>query len=662
MVSMNFKITSTPLYRHWPFLALCLATFVSILGDAVLIQALAFQVSRASDHGIIPIEMIKVTHSSFYLFEFIPFLLLAPFAGWMSDKFNQRKILIVSDLCRCVGVLFLINMSYSSVDIDLFPWVMLLLGVFTCFFTPAKIALLVRLVSQSQHMASNALLSSMAVLANAVGAIIAGDFIFGGALSNAVQHYMATDDPQQTVFSIAIVLDSFTFLLSACILCLFKRAESNTTTTVQQYVKHSALKGFTEIFSSKNLCWVISSCFVFWAAASMVKTNIYEYAKELYNTQDISKELLTQKASVLQGHVLAIIGVGVLLGVGVIAVVGKWLDFRLSISLSTCGLCLSFYCFLNSSLEGGMDLSAIFLGFFSGTLVGRNDADAVAFSKPEFLGRVLAAKAVVFALAMIATNLCVICLSQYIQNNAVMASHLLEVVFYILLIFSCVFVYVLKRNISFKEILFQLFYAGTRFMVFCFVKLFYNITVTGQDNVPKNTNYIVVANHASYLDPLFVQSSLDAQIHFLTWDKITNSHPLLFSLLRAIPISDESSNFSAMNRSKRVLRRGGVLGIFPEGSLGSGEDELQKFHEGASVLSLATQVPLLPVTLVGHHESYPKGGRISFFKNILIEIKPLIHPVVAEVGNKPQQLTKKIHNSIEHSQNKLKKKLNSLNF
>ena len=59
-----------------------------------------------------------------------------------------------------------------------------------------------------------------------------------------------------------------------------------------------------------------------------------------------------------------------------------------------------------------------------------------------------------------------------------------------------------------------------------------------------------------------------------------------------------------MKTCLRVLRDGGVVGIFPEGTRGAGE--FDRFHRGAAYLALVTGAPVVPVVILGTRE--PGGG------------------------------------------------------
>ena len=71
-------------------------------------------------------------------------------------------------------------------------------------------------------------------------------------------------------------------------------------------------------------------------------------------------------------------------------------------------------------------------------------------------------------------------------------------------------------------------------------------------------------------------------------------------LLRAagqIPLYRYGADPTAIKTCLRVLRDGGVVGIFPEGSRGAGE--FDRFHLGVGYLALASGAPVVPVVQFG---------------------------------------------------------------
>jgi 1-acyl-sn-glycerol-3-phosphate acyltransferase len=79
-----------------------------------------------------------------------------------------------------------------------------------------------------------------------------------------------------------------------------------------------------------------------------------------------------------------------------------------------------------------------------------------------------------------------------------------------------------------------------------------------------------------------------------------------------IPLDRFHPDPNAVKVCLRVLRDGGAVGIFPEGSRGTGDFE--RFHRGAAYLALTTGAPVVPVIFIGsrepggHTNSLPRRG------------------------------------------------------
>ncbi|MBI1795645.1 MAG: MFS transporter [Candidatus Eisenbacteria bacterium] len=103
-----------------------------------------------------------------------PVLLFAPFTGAWVDRWNLRRVLIVSDLLRA-GLVMLIPVLYpvSHTAATVYG---LVFGLFTCnvFFLPAKSAITPEIVPKSQLLAANALLAAAGIAATASGAPVGG--------------------------------------------------------------------------------------------------------------------------------------------------------------------------------------------------------------------------------------------------------------------------------------------------------------------------------------------------------------------------------------------------------------------------------------------------------------------------------------------------------
>lgn len=110
---------------------------------------------------------------------------------------------------------------------------------------------------------------------------------------------------------------------------------------------------------------------------------------------------------------------------------------------------------------------------------------------------------------------------------------------------------------------------------------------------------IIVSNHTSVFDYacmlfVFFSRTLRYQMAELLFDK----KPLgsFLKLMGGIYIDRNGSDLGFMNESARILKKGGVVGVFPEGRLPlKTETPPIAFRPGAAYLALSTGVKIIPV-------------------------------------------------------------------
>ncbi len=125
--------------------------------------------------------------------------------------------------------------------------------------------------------------------------------------------------------------------------------------------------------------------------------------------------------------------------------------------------------------------------------------------------------------------------------------------------------------------------------------------LSGREHVPADGPYIVTANHLSLMDPVLVTAAVGRLIRFLALDELFGQSVLLdrwMLYFGSIPVSRDRPPLGAMKQALRVLEKGDVLGIFPEGAraLYWGERTIKK---GAAWLSIATGAPVVPCSVIG---------------------------------------------------------------
>jgi len=141
-------------------------------------------------------------------------------------------------------------------------------------------------------------------------------------------------------------------------------------------------------------------------------------------------------------------------------------------------------------------------------------------------------------------------------------------------------------------------------------KTFFNYRVIGAENMIEEGPCIIAANHCSYLDPPLVGVACKRAIHYLARKSLLDV-PILGPILpelNVIPVDQKNADRSALMGAIRVVRVGGAVLIFPEGTR-SPDGKLQPAQPGIGMIVAKTGAPLVPVKISGSHEAFPRGSR-----------------------------------------------------
>jgi len=127
--------------------------------------------------------------------------------------------------------------------------------------------------------------------------------------------------------------------------------------------------------------------------------------------------------------------------------------------------------------------------------------------------------------------------------------------------------------------------------------------VEGRENIPLTGPLILVTNHVNLFDPFFLIFSFPRWINFMAKEELFHSPFLRFWLLWAGSMSIRRSGKvtdkqKMLTSARNALGSGLILGMFPEGGR-SHDGKLRKGKTGSAVIASKTDVPLLPVGIVG---------------------------------------------------------------
>jgi 1-acyl-sn-glycerol-3-phosphate acyltransferase len=153
--------------------------------------------------------------------------------------------------------------------------------------------------------------------------------------------------------------------------------------------------------------------------------------------------------------------------------------------------------------------------------------------------------------------------------------------------------------------------------------------VKGLENVPRTGPLIVVCNHLSFVDSVFLPLMIDRQMAFLAKSDYFTGKGIKGWFIRffmtsagQLPIdrSGGKASEASLNAGLQVLADGGVLAIYPEGTR-SPDGRMYRGRTGVARMILEAHVPVIPAAVIGTEKVMPLGSNI-----------PKVHRVGVVIG------------------------------
>jgi 1-acyl-sn-glycerol-3-phosphate acyltransferase len=150
------------------------------------------------------------------------------------------------------------------------------------------------------------------------------------------------------------------------------------------------------------------------------------------------------------------------------------------------------------------------------------------------------------------------------------------------------------------------------------LRLVYRPWAEGLEHIPAQGAAIVASNHLSFSDSLFMPLVVPRRVTFLAKsDYFTGSGVkgwltrVFFRGVGQVPIdrSGGKASEAAIRAGLKVLRRGDLLGIYPEGTR-SPDGRLYRGKTGVARMALEAKVPVIPVAMIDTDKMQPPGRLI----------------------------------------------------
>jgi 1-acyl-sn-glycerol-3-phosphate acyltransferase len=171
-------------------------------------------------------------------------------------------------------------------------------------------------------------------------------------------------------------------------------------------------------------------------------------------------------------------------------------------------------------------------------------------------------------------------------------------------------------------------YALVKAIVTPILRTYFRMHVQGTEHVPAEGPAIVAPNHKSFWDSFFIAVCIPRHLRFMAKTELIEArYGRILVRLGAFPVRRGESDEDALETARTILRQGGLLALFPEGTRIRDPDELGHPRRGAGRLALEEGAPIVPAAIAGSEKLFigpvPKPRRVQVAFSPPVEVSEL---------------------------------------
>ncbi len=573
-----------PLWTN-SFIALLITQFMVALNDN-LFRWLIIPIGKCAIGWSDSPDQVRMLGATVFL---LPFLLCTAYAGYCTDRFDRRKVII---WCKIAELLIVIlgTVAILTQSVPFMLIILFFLGIQAAFFSPAKYSSLPGIVPASRISEANGYYSMTTMIA-CIGGQILGGFLFVWTTLHPEAPQVGTGGMHHWwLWSFAIILVAVLGLISSFFIPSLPSVDQNAQFPLNPF--YQTWSDLRFLFRHRTLFWIALGSSFFWGLGALGQQNIDKFAAEILHVRQDYAMIL-----------LVILSLGLAFGA---LLAGWWSRNRVEMGLIPFGVLMIVVCALvlsftpTISLTVGQEVASpisfpffyagfglLMLGIFAAVYDIPILTSLQTRSPVESRGRILAAYNFFSFSAM-----AIFSLVQGILGDPKMIG------------FSATQIWLFCAIISLPILIIAFRYQFIPFLdivVAGFFHVFYRPRVIDPNNVPEEGGVLLVSNHVSYLDALLIYTSCRRPVRFIAHaDYIPRGFAsYVTSKINTIRIQpgDRKSVINMIREGRAALKNGEVLCIFAEGTL-TRTGQIKSFEEGfLSLLKGNDDAVIVPVFL-----------------------------------------------------------------
>lgn len=544
--------------KRRPLTGLLAAQFVGAFNDnafKMVVTLLAINAAQRGLSGDLALEQANqgATTEAFVIFT-LPLMVFSLPAMIVGDRISKRTIILAMKLAE-VALMGCGTFALAADPEGLLPLIVLgLMGVQSAFFAPAKYGILPEILPHTQLSSGNGQLEMWSFLAIILGTI-AGGFLLDGFGEPWVA---------------GAILTGLAAVGLAAALGVPRVAAAGCNETPLQ-VTAGAWRAARE---TRALWLAILGSAYYWGIASLLGQDVFVYSKSVVGLTDAWVSVP-----------LALLAIGV--GIGAV-VAGRLSGGKVEVGLIPLGgVGISFFTLLFWLIGPGMiGMFALMLGIgiASGFVIVPLNATIQWRSPADRRGAIIGLTNIFAFAGILLGSLSCNWMAQASWDSRT-----------ILLGASLVTLGATAWAVWLMPLSF------VRMVVLLLARTFYRVRTVGSKHVPESGGALLVPNHVSFVDGLFLIASTDRPVRFIV-EEAYYEHPLLHWFLKsmeAIPITGEAGPrkvLRALRDAGQYLDEGHLVCIFAEGEI-SRTGMLLPFRRGLQRIAKGRNAPILPVHL-----------------------------------------------------------------